>query len=286
MTIPFFIPPNLENLFILPSKAYNFFQEEVKLLNNFSPMCHYLGEPHTISLVNDSPSFYQMVDITPCDTNEILTRQKHKSYIKKAHPQYLFVLIQKFISKNQAKPTPEKEIGSNWDLIASRFESLVERYKEILYYFIEEVDKNIYSDYRSVVEYEMNVNLILNRLKHRFYLSKKAVKKDLIRIVENAKKYNLEDSIIVKFAKFLRRICEKALEGDVSEKDNTEFDQKFEQLKQNDGEVSDCKTQFILFNTKPFILILSCSRTPRHQNCLDQDPRVSENCDSKPNRYE
>jgi hypothetical protein len=87
------------------------------------------------------------------------------------------------------------------------------------------------------------MNIIISRLKNGFYIFNKSIQKDLSRIVENARKYNPENSPIIDFAEFLKKVCIKALEGDLTEKDQETFQNEFLKLSQSQTEPDEDQDQ-------------------------------------------
>jgi hypothetical protein len=134
------------------------------------------------------------------------------------------------------KETPN--YPEEWVIIAGRFESIMEQYKDILHFFKKEVDKNYFSDYLEFVEYEMNMNLIITRLRNGFYITKKAIQKDLQRIVQNALKYNPKDSPIIRFSRFLQDICETLLKDDLTETQDKKYKEEYIKLSKGEGRES------------------------------------------------
>lgn len=227
--MPFCLPRDPNLLFVLPQSAYAFFREELKQLNIYSPPSKYLGQAHTITrIVHEQSSVFHQIELAPCDVDQIMTRQKQRSFVKKAHPQYLMSLVQRFLGRQRGE-APGRG-GGNWSTIADRFETLLDEFKDVLWFFRDEVDKSDYPDYLEFVEYEMNSATIIERMRNGFYVAHKSVKKDLARIVGNALKYNTKDSPIVDYSRFLQSVCEEALKGDLSETQHDEFRKRFHEL--------------------------------------------------------
>ena len=195
-------------------------------MNIYSPALNYLGKSHNITSVYSSKeSIYEQLELTPCDLDQIMTRQKQKNFLIKAHPQYLYSLVKKYLDQEV------QQVSEEWGIIAGRFESVMEEFQDILHYFIKEVDKLYFPDYLEFVEYEMNMNLIIHRLKNGFYVTKRAIQKDLKRIVTNSLSYNTEESIISKFSKFLLKICEILLKNDLNESQEKTIKEEYLQIK-------------------------------------------------------
>lgn len=198
-------------------------------MNIYSPPSAYLGQSHTITrIVQNQPSIFHQIELAPCNVDQIMTRQKQRSFVKKAHPQYLMNLIERFLERRTE--LAEQRETTEWEAIAGRFEELLDEFKDVLCYFRDEVNKNDYPDYLGFVEHEMHMGIIAARLRNGFYVTFKSVRKDLARIVGNALKYNTKDSPIVGYSRFLQSVCEEALKGALSEGQREAFTKRFREL--------------------------------------------------------
>ena len=196
----------------------------------------YLGEKHTISRIeNKAFSIFGQLELNPYSTEQIMTRSEKKELTQKGHPQYILEIIDKFlIAYNEDES--KKDI-SQWIEIMNRFQKYGNKYEEILYYFKDEVDKEHFTDYLSLVEHEMYMSLINKRLSNGFYNCTKGIQRDLDNILDNAIKFNIENSLVIKFVRFLIEMCEILLQRDFTEEDEQIFDQKFDSVKINEDKM-------------------------------------------------
>jgi len=72
--------------------------------------------------------------------------------------------------------------------------------------FLTPVDLNVYPDYVSIVEYQIDLSTIKARLENLFYRRKEAVLFDTEYIAMNAEAYNIPGSDIVRNSRVIRDV--------------------------------------------------------------------------------
>ena len=240
------MPEDPEQVFLVPSKFYNFMLTEVKNLNPYMSPLEYFEEKYTINKVLlKEPSIFNQIKLTPYNTYQKITRFNEQEFIKNAHPQYLSAIINKFRIVLEENKEIVNEI---WLEIANRYDKYLEIYSEILEFFRDEVDKKIYNDYLNHVDHEMFVLKMCNRLRNGFYQNKRAIVRDLENIQHNASKYNLEDSPIVGFSKFLLKLFTRLIEGELNDEEVKEYQTEFDVLRS--GRIDSAKNRTSLLDNQ------------------------------------
>ena len=219
--------PDLEHRFLVSEAQYEFLLEQLPQLGADNVLEDYCGESYTVERVRHTPeTFYDLLELTPSNSEYTMTRNNRRQMITRGHPQYLERLSAIFKESEKTKSVFQKRCLD----FPAKFSSFVQRFNTIFHYFERPVDKVTFNNYLDLIPVEMNLELIFERLRNQFYLSKTGLETDLRLIEANALKYNSGKSPVTTFARFLVEILVFLIDNEYSPEELAGVEKRYQQL--------------------------------------------------------
>lgn len=219
--------PNLNQRFLIPEAQYKFLLNQFPKLgaeNAFEEVC---GNSFSIERIRNTPeTFYNLLELTPYDSEKKMTRTNRKQMIERGHPQYIKRLSQEFLQVEK-NLTPFQLKSQDFP---EKIKNSMEECSQIFHFFEKPVNKSLYKDYLQSVAVEMSVQVILERLKNHFYLCKSSIEKDFRLIQKNARDYNTQNSPVYRFARFMAEIMIFSIDADYSPEEKEKIDERKKSL--------------------------------------------------------
>ena len=219
--------PDLEHRFLVSEAQYEFLLEQLPQLGADNVIEDYCGESYSVERVRHTPeTFYDLLELTPSNSEFTMTRNNRRQMITRGHPQYLERLSSIFQESEKTTSAFQKRCLD----FPAKFSSFVQRFNAIFHYFERPVDKVTFNNYLDLIPVEMNLELIFERLRNQFYLSKAGLETDLRLIEANALKYNSGKSPVTTFARFLVEILVFLIDNEYSPEELAEIEERYQQL--------------------------------------------------------
>lgn len=189
--ISFSFTSNLNTVFLIPKKLYKLSKNVHKHVENNS-IINYMNQDFFLKKTTKiNNSLYGSLILLNSNKNEFGRRKKNRGEELKCHPWFLGQIFKNF--------NPPDNLFENKKLI-KKIENICKKNFKEFFIFKEAVDKDIYNDYMNYIEIEMNLDIIIAKLKNNYYFSKNHLKFEIELIRVNAGKYNEEDSPICDYA--------------------------------------------------------------------------------------
>ena len=201
----FTISNDLDTIFLIPKHIYDL-AKQYNEKSSIGMSVEFRDKVYVVkSCKKGGNSLYGSVELTDLYRGVMARSQNKNSESGVIHPWILITQLEyNAVLRKREVLFDNKEY---LEFLAKKMRTLKSRYA----LFIDEVDKEVYTEYLCFVEVEVNISLIQERLENNYYFSKAQLQKDIEQIEENAAKFNETNSDVCELAKELVKMLKDLL---------------------------------------------------------------------------
>ena len=199
ISVSFCFPNSLDLLFLIPETIYRkfaAFSSRLKIgeIREFNSVKHIIK-----NTVKNNGSLYNSIELIDVDSN-LETRLNYHENVPLLVSPWDLDSVNDNLTENTGDRSRQASDRLNAQRIKRSINQICGKFKDRFKYFLEEVDKDEYTDYLCYVPVECNVSFILKRLENGMYTSVSQIIRDFELIYSNACLYNSPENEVAIYA--------------------------------------------------------------------------------------